>query len=82
MLPPTIHCENPNPKLGLESSNFYLNSGTRPWIQGDETPRRAGVNAFGFGGVNAHGCWKKRSHRPQPVSQSHMNLFGTARWSL
>ncbi len=55
VLPPTLHCETPNPKLHLEKSNFYLNSETRPWIHdGSAGPRRAGVNAFGFGGINAH----------------------------
>jgi hypothetical protein len=54
VLPPTINCENPNPKLGLETSPFYINTETRPWIHGADTPRRAAVNAFGFGGINAH----------------------------
>jgi acyl transferase domain-containing protein len=54
VLPPTL-CEIPNPKLQLEKSNFYINTETRPWIHGSsKTPRRAGVNAFGFGGINAH----------------------------
>jgi 3-oxoacyl-(acyl-carrier-protein) synthase len=54
VLPPTM-CENPNPKLQLENTNFYINTETRPWIHGSsKTPRRAGVNAFGFGGINAH----------------------------
>jgi acyl transferase domain-containing protein len=54
VLPPTLHCEEPNPRLELEKSPFYLNTEARPWIHGDPTPRRAGVNAFGFGGINAH----------------------------
>lgn len=54
VLPPTL-CENPNPKLQLETSNLYINTETRPWIHGSsKTPRRAGINAFGFGGINAH----------------------------
>jgi acyl transferase domain-containing protein len=54
VLPPTL-CDNPNPKLQLENTNFYINTETRPWIHGSsKTPRRAGVNAFGFGGINAH----------------------------
>jgi acyl transferase domain-containing protein len=54
VLPPTL-CENPNPKLQLENTNLYINTETRPWIHGSSTtPRRAGVNAFGFGGINAH----------------------------
>jgi acyl transferase domain-containing protein len=53
-LPPTLHCEQPNPKLELPTTPFYLNVEPRPWIHGSATPRRAGVNAFGFGGINTH----------------------------
>ncbi len=54
VLPPTLNVSEPNPKLELETTPFYLNTETRPWIQGGSEPRRAGVNAFGFGGINAH----------------------------
>ena len=54
VLPPTLHCEQSNPRLGLEETPLYMNSETRPWVHGLPTPRRAGVNAFGFGGINAH----------------------------
>ena len=54
VLPPTLHCEEPNPALNLDRSPFYLNTESRPWIHGGPEPRRAGVNAFGFGGINAH----------------------------
>jgi acyl transferase domain-containing protein len=54
VLPPTINCENPNPKFGRKELPFYINRETRPWIHGALAPRRAGVNAFGFGGINAH----------------------------
>jgi acyl transferase domain-containing protein/phosphopantetheinyl transferase/acyl carrier protein len=54
VLPPTIHCERPDPKLALERTPLYINTETRPWIHGRASPRRAGVNAFGFGGINAH----------------------------
>lgn len=53
VLPPTL-CEEVNPGLGLERTRLYLNTETRPWIHGGRTPRRAAVNAFGFGGVNTH----------------------------
>ncbi|CAK4829134.1 unnamed protein product [Aphanomyces euteiches] len=52
--PPTIKVDRPNPKLNIESSPFYLNTKTRPWIRGSEHPRRASVSAFGFGGSNFH----------------------------
>ncbi|MDA8139561.1 MAG: beta-ketoacyl synthase N-terminal-like domain-containing protein [Desulfobacteraceae bacterium] len=55
VLPPTLNCETPNPKFKLEQSPFYINTETRPWFpSAPGVPRRAGVNAFGFGGVNAH----------------------------
>ena len=54
VLPPTLHADSPNPELEVKQSAFYLNTETRPWIHGRAGARRAGVNAFGFGGINAH----------------------------
>lgn len=54
ILPPTL-CDRVNPDLNIEETPFYINTETQPWIHGKpESPRRAGVNAFGFGGINAH----------------------------
>lgn len=55
VLPPTLRAETPNPALELEKTRFFLCNEARPWVHGDPSaPRRAGVNAFGFGGINAH----------------------------
>ena len=54
VLPPTINIRIPNPKLGIEDSAFYLNTKARPWIRGDDHPRRASISSFGFGGSNFH----------------------------
>jgi acyl transferase domain-containing protein/phosphopantetheinyl transferase len=54
ILPPTINCDTPNPKLELEKTPFYVNTEARPWIDDGLEPRRAGINSFGFGGINAH----------------------------
>ena len=54
VLPPTLHCKEVNPAFEIEKTPFYINTETRPWIHGKKGPRRAGVNAFGFGGVNGH----------------------------
>jgi acyl transferase domain-containing protein len=55
VLPPTLHCPEPNPNLNLGSTPFYINTETRPWIRpAGGRPRRAGVSAMGFGGINAH----------------------------
>ncbi len=52
-LPPTLHCERPNPRFEFESSPFFPTRTLQPW-----EPRggflRAGVSGFGFGGTNAH----------------------------
>jgi len=54
VLPPTLKADAPDPDLGLGKSPFYVNSQARPWFRSNDTPRRAGVSAFGFGGSNYH----------------------------
>lgn len=53
VLPPSLHCTEPIE--ALDDLPFYVNSDARPWVhRAFGTPRRAAVNAFGFGGVNGH----------------------------
>lgn len=52
ILPPML-CDEPNHEV-LQGSRCFINTEARPWIHGSVEPRRAGVNAFGFGGINAH----------------------------
>ncbi|MFD5793957.1 beta-ketoacyl synthase N-terminal-like domain-containing protein [Streptomyces diastatochromogenes] len=50
---PTLHCDDPHPALA--ATRFRTLDRARPWETGPEQPvRRAAVNAFGFGGINAH----------------------------
>ncbi|MEU8638915.1 beta-ketoacyl synthase N-terminal-like domain-containing protein [Amycolatopsis sp. NPDC048633] len=49
VLLPTLHCDDPHPALA--KTRFSTLDTARPW---DADVRRAGVNAFGFGGINAH----------------------------
>jgi phthiocerol/phenolphthiocerol synthesis type-I polyketide synthase E len=52
-LPPSLHFETPNPQIDFAASPFFVNTRAQPWPPGD-TPRRAGVSAFGIGGTNVH----------------------------
>ena len=57
MIPPAANAEDPHRLIREEGSGFALNAKSRPWIHGETShPRRAGVNAFGFAGINAHVC--------------------------
>lgn len=70
ILPPTIHVKNPNPEFKIENSPFYLNTQTRPWFKGMH-PRRAGVSAFGFGGINLHVVMEEYAHSKEMSHLSH-----------
>src|SRR5215831_1791093 len=52
IIPPTIHCEQPNPKIPFEALKLRLVREAEP-MTAAERPY-AGVNSFGFGGTNAH----------------------------
>ncbi len=54
VLPATIKISEPNPRLKIDDSPFYLNTETRPWLGAHGHPRRSSVSAFGFGGSNFH----------------------------
>lgn len=49
-LPPSLHHASPSP--GLASAGFSVVTEDREWISAG--PLVAGINAFGFGGTNAH----------------------------
>lgn len=67
VLPPTL-VDTANADLGIDGTGFYLNTEARPWIHGRSTPRRAGVNAFGFGGINAHVVLEEYTGGQEPQS--------------
>ncbi len=50
-LPASLHFEEPNPKIAFEELGLEVQSSLTDWPDGC---RLAGVNAFGFGGTNAH----------------------------
>ncbi|MEH2082703.1 MAG: beta-ketoacyl synthase N-terminal-like domain-containing protein [Nostoc sp.] len=52
-IPPSLHCEQPNPQIDFANSPFYVNTTLAEWKSG-RIPRRAGITSLGFGGTNAH----------------------------
>ncbi|WP_369190644.1 beta-ketoacyl synthase N-terminal-like domain-containing protein [Streptomyces sp. R08] len=53
VLLPTLHCDDPHPALA--ATRFRPLEQAAPWETSPGHPvRRAAVNAFGFGGINAH----------------------------
>jgi len=67
-IPPSLHFEQPNPKLDLANSPFYVSDRLADWISGNG-PRRAGVSSFGLGGTNAHVVLEEAPER-EPSSPS------------
>jgi acyl transferase domain-containing protein/phosphopantetheinyl transferase len=78
VLPPTLHCDDPHP--ALSSSRFTPITETASWTTPGDTPRRAAVDAFGFGGINAHAILEqppggRRSRRPLPTGPERVLLL-------
>jgi acyl transferase domain-containing protein len=63
LIPPSLHYENPNPKIDFENSPFYVNTTLTKW-ESNGKPRRAGVSSFGMGGTNAHVVLEEWPDRP------------------
>lgn len=66
-LPPTIHCEQVNPRFDFEQTPFYPVRALQQW-DGAGAALRAGVSAFGFGKTNVHIVLGERpaaAHKPQ-----------------
>jgi len=55
MIPGAINIERLNPKIDWQRAPFFVPQKAIPWPDGRPgKPRRAGVNAFGIGGLNVH----------------------------
>lgn len=52
-IPPNLHSENPNPKIPFDELPLRVPTAVENWPEGGGKAL-AGVNAFGFGGTNAH----------------------------
>ena len=80
-IPPSLHCEVPNPKIGFENSPFFVNTELSEW-KTDGIPRRAGVSCFGVGGTNAHVIVQEAPERePSTASRPYQLLIISAKTS-
>ncbi len=61
IVPPTLHCEAPNPNIPFDTLNLRLVRGAEAIAPG----ACAGVNSFGFGGTNGHAVL---AAPPRPVA--------------
>jgi enediyne polyketide synthase len=52
VVPPNTACEAPHPALAATPAVLRVTTEAEPWPR--DRPRRAGVSAFGFGGINTH----------------------------
>ncbi len=78
VLPPTLHADKPHPLLEQPARAFALNRTARPWIHSDpDTPRRAGVNAFGFAGINAHAVLEEHAESADAESPGALEHWET-----
>lgn len=74
-IPPTLHFEEPNPRIDFANSPFFVASQLIDWKR-NSSPRRAGVSSFGVGGTNAH-LVLEEAPEPEPVPKydREMHLF-------
>lgn len=62
VLPPSLHCTEPHELL--DDTRFCVVGEVEAWPDTDG-PRRAGVNAFGFGGINTHVVLEQHARAPR-----------------
>ena len=69
-LPPSINFSRAPLKSPIHNSPFRVQTEPEPWkIRNENTPRRAAVSAFGFGGINSHLLFEE--YRPE-IENSHI----------
>ncbi|MGB8955814.1 MAG: amino acid adenylation domain-containing protein [Tumebacillaceae bacterium] len=79
IIPPTLHFQTPNPKLGLENSPFLVNKEAVQWER-SSSPRRAAVSSFGIGGTNAHAILEEAPEQtPTSIGRPYQLLMLSAK---
>ncbi len=77
VLPPSLHFHTPNPSIDFASTPFKVQDRVSAW---NANRRRAGVNAFGIGGTNAHTVLEQAPEtEPSGLSRPYQLLLLSAR---
>lgn len=71
--PPLAEYKALNPSLTLKNSPFYIVEELEDWETNENLidPRRASLNSYGFGGVNAHLVLEEYTRAPTAISESY-----------
>ncbi len=84
-IPPTLHFERPAAEIDLAAGPFRINTRLEPW-ETNGAPRRAGVSAFGHGGINVHVVLEEapapRLDAASPKTRSEAAAPDQAAWHL
>jgi amino acid adenylation domain-containing protein len=73
-IPPSLHFDEPNPRIDFASSPFYVQTALTPWPAGS-SPRRAAVSSFGIGGNNAHAILEQAPPAPDTGPSPRWHLL-------
>lgn len=68
-LPPMPHLRTPNPNIDFQALNLKLVKNYQSLSRHKDQPLVAGINSFGFGGINAHVLLEEFISPTEPVVQ-------------
>lgn len=76
-LPPVANFKQASSQIPLAESPFRALTESRPWPKrSDGRPRRAALNGFGFGGINAHVLIEEWTGKPEAVASKTRTVPG------
>ncbi len=84
LIPPSLNWKQPNPKLQIEKTPFYVVDKPTEWKRSNQ-PRRAGISSFGVGGTNAHAILEEPpilKSTPSPRAKQIITLSAKTKQSL
>jgi acyl transferase domain-containing protein/NAD(P)H-dependent flavin oxidoreductase YrpB (nitropropane dioxygenase family)/acyl carrier protein/NAD(P)-dependent dehydrogenase (short-subunit alcohol dehydrogenase family) len=75
-LPPVADFKEISDKCSLEGSDLYIITKPEEWKTKDNSPRRAGVSSYGFGGINYHAVLEEYKENYKPLKRNFFTCMG------